>query len=730
MSVMAGPIPPKVFLAPDPPPPPETPSYEYEEFRNTDVPIVIDNGSSHLRAGWASDTEPRLQFENIIAKYRGSKSAKADSGILVGNDVVIAAQRASSKTAFENGVVANPNTLEQTLDYVFMKLGIDTDSVRHPVLMTETLCNPVHSRRCVSELLFECYNVPAVSYGIDSLFSYYANTGSMDAGMVVSSSHHGTSVIPILEGKGVVEHCKRLSYGGQDFPGYMLQLLQYKYSAFPHRVSPEQCQDLVHEHAYVSLDYASDLKALSYPETLNAQTRIVQFPFQAKRPELGAEEAELLTQKRREQGHRLQEQAARMREEKLKEKEEYLGDLKQLMESKLTETGSEFRRRMHDAGFHSEAELQSETKKIETAIRKSRNRMLGIEEPEEKVVPTFPLLGVPDDDLTPDQKREKKKQRLLKAGWDARERVRIAKEEEIAKEAEDLRLDEERRVQNPQGWLEDRRNARQALLARMRERRRRKAKLNDRRSRESKLRMRTLASLAAEDTPSKSRRAGNSEDTFGADDDDWGVYRSISKEDDSDEDGDVAQLTKLDELLLQHDPDFVEEDPFEDGRPFSESIMYRLTHGTHPVDLTEPAIQNQIHLNVERIRVPEVLFQPSIVGLDQAGIVEICDEVLKRFTAAQRQSMMQNVIVTGGNALLPNLTERIEAELRALQPFGSTINVRRAANPLLDAWKGAAQWARADTFRASAVARAVYDEMGHDYIVEHAFSNRFWQSGV
>ena len=35
-----------------------------------------------------------------------------------------------------------------------------------------------------------------------------------------------------------------------------------------------------------------------------------------------------------------------------------------------------------------------------------------------------------------------------------------------------------------------------------------------------------------------------------------------------------------------------------------------------------------MHLNVERIRVPEILFQPSIGGIDQAGISEIADDLL------------------------------------------------------------------------------------------------------
>ena len=35
---------------------------------------------------------------------------------------------------------------EYMLDNTFAKLGIDTECVDHPILMTETLCNPDYSR--------------------------------------------------------------------------------------------------------------------------------------------------------------------------------------------------------------------------------------------------------------------------------------------------------------------------------------------------------------------------------------------------------------------------------------------------------------------------------------------------------------------------------------------------------------------------------------------------------
>ena len=50
----------------------------------------------------------------------------------------------------------------------------------------------------MSELLFECYRVPSVSYFVDALTSLRFNQpGSRDA-LVISCGYHATHVIPML----------------------------------------------------------------------------------------------------------------------------------------------------------------------------------------------------------------------------------------------------------------------------------------------------------------------------------------------------------------------------------------------------------------------------------------------------------------------------------------------------------------------------------------------------
>ena len=234
------------------------------------------------------------------------------------------------------------------------------------------------------------------------------------------------------------------------------------------------------------------------------------------------------------------------------------------------------------------------------------------------------------------------------------------------------------------------------------------------------MRMKSIANLAS-DTPTKKRRRGGDDDNFGQDDNDWGIYRTIAKDDASDdeeeEDLDVT-LKDIESQLLKYDPNFTEEHTREAELDWTKSLYHAFVRGPWPYDSESQREQHQLHLNVERIRVPEVVFQPSIAGVDQAGIVEIAAGILnERFSDhARRTNMLKNIFLTGGNTMFEGFEQRLTNELRAVLEAGSPLRVKKAQDPILGAWKGAAQWAKADGNSKYFVTRAEFLEKGGEYI--------------
>eukprot|EP00002_Diphylleia_rotans_P022301 TRINITY_DN436_c0_g1_i3.p1 TRINITY_DN436_c0_g1~~TRINITY_DN436_c0_g1_i3.p1 ORF type:complete len:277 (+),score=53.17 TRINITY_DN436_c0_g1_i3:260-1090(+) len=263
-------------------------------------------------------------------------------------------------------------------------------------------------------------------------------------------------------------------------------------------------------------------------------------------------------------------------------------------------------------------------------------------------------------------------------------------------------VDEAKRKEDLQGWLAEIHQRRNTIIQRKARLEEQRAQVNNRRSELSKKRMRLLASAAAE---------GDIEESFGANDEDWQVYKEMSKEVESDSEDD-ERLEKLTTLLIKYDPKFASSE-------------------TGATNADDPDAYYQVSLSSERVRFPEVIFQPSIIGVDNAGPLEIMQSILQKYDRETQLSLAKNVFLTGGNTMYKGIVDRFTNDIRSIRPVNSTIRVTRAADPYLDAWRGFAAFVRGElvrypNYRQAFITRAVYEENGSHYLAEHPFSNQYY----
>lgn len=449
--------------------------------------------------------------------------------------------------------------------------------------------------------------------------------------------------------------CFRLNWGGSQAADFLLKLVQLKYPAFPVRVTPSQAAWMQENMLYMQggehETYEEMIGRLSYPDELAKEDRVVQFPFVAEvKEEKTQEELNATLEKRRENGRRLQEQAQKTRLEKLVQKENDLKYYEQLREWKSKERRAEYFKRLESEGFNSEGELETTIRKLQAVLKRSRAKELGEEEEQGATeAPDFKLVETPDDQLDEEGIREKRKQRLMKAGYEARLRARAEKEEEKRLAELQLKQEDDERINDPRGWAAKKRKEYEETIQRIKERKRRKAMLNDRKSLAAQQRMKNITSLASDApaNPSKRKRRGGEEDTFGADDDDWAIYREIRNDDDSDvSEEETATLMSLQERLILHDPTFSSSDTYDAQLKRKNKLTTTFLRGYYPEwDMDDIAQQHQIHLNIERSKVPEVLWKPYLAGVDQAGLDEIATFILGNFDLEKRGRLM-NVSTT------------------------------------------------------------------------------------
>lgn len=219
------------------------------------------------------------------------------------------------------------------------------------------------------------------------------------------------------------------------------------------------------------------------------------------------------------------------------------------------------------------------------------------------------------------------------------------------------------------------------------------------------------------------------DDNFGARDDDWAVYREIDGADmEDEEEDDLSYLSSIEAKLLDHDPTFNQSSTYESLSTKQNALLTAFLRGGEP--FTDDVRQSfQVHLNVERSRVPETWFQPHLAGLDSAGLGEIIGHILRELPVDQPR-VQRGIYATGGSTLFPGLKTRLENDLRPTLPYGSAFSVLtpKRGEERLDAWMGMAEWSRtvADWSQVGTT-KAEYEELGGEFIKEGPWGN--WGSG-
>ncbi|KAI9891045.1 MAG: Actin- protein 6 [Vezdaea aestivalis] len=86
-----------------------------------------------------------------------------------------------------------------------------------------------------------------------------------------------------------------------------------------------------------------------------------------------------------------------------------------------------------------------------------------------------------------------------------------------------------------------------------------------------------------------------------------------------------------------------------------------------------------ITLGNERFAGPELLFNPSDIGMRQLGLPDLIMSSLKSVPFGLHPALLANVVLTGGTANLEGLDSRLETELRPLVPDSYQVRVRKPA---------------------------------------------------
>ncbi|KAL5833244.1 hypothetical protein ACOSQ3_016918 [Xanthoceras sorbifolium] len=115
-----------------------------------------------------------------------------------------------------------------------------------------------------------------------------------------------------------------------------------------------------------------------------------------------------------------------------------------------------------------------------------------------------------------------------------------------------------------------------------------------------------------------------------------------------------------------------------------------------------------ITIAAERFRCPEVLFQPSLIGMEAPGIHETTYNSIMKCDVDIRKDLYGNIVFSGGSTMFPGITDRMSKEITDLTPSSMKIKVVAPPEKKYSVW---IMW----------ISKAEYDESGPSIVHRKCF---------
>jgi len=217
-------------------------------------PIVIDNGSGIIKAGFAGDQVPKHCFANYVGRPKHTRvmAGALEGELFIGPKAEEYRGLLNIKYPMEHGIVTDWNDMERIWQYIYSKEQLQTFSEEHPVLLTEAPLNPRRNQEKAAEIFFETFNVPALYISMQAVLSLYA-TGRT-TGVVLDIGDGVSHSVPIYEGFALQHSIVRTDIAGRDVTQYMKLLLRREGRIFKTTAEFEIIKNIKERTCYVAMN--------------------------------------------------------------------------------------------------------------------------------------------------------------------------------------------------------------------------------------------------------------------------------------------------------------------------------------------------------------------------------------------------------------------------------------------------------------------------------------------
>mmetsp|Transcript_42303 Transcript_42303/g.62759 ORF Transcript_42303/g.62759 Transcript_42303/m.62759 type:complete len:388 (-) Transcript_42303:114-1277(-) len=153
-------------------------------------------------------------------------------------------------------------------------------------------------------------------------------------------------------------------------------------------------------------------------------------------------------------------------------------------------------------------------------------------------------------------------------------------------------------------------------------------------------------------------------------------------------------------------------------KSMKEDLCYVATSSASEEDSKEAMTQYQlpdgqtITVSSERYQAPEILFDPSLIGSEEAGAAEVLMNSVQKSDLDLRPTLFSQIVLSGGSSLLPGFGDRLLAETRSRCSAHTRIRISAPPARNYSAYVGGSILASLATFKSMWVTKEEYEEHG------------------
>lgn len=226
-------------------------------------PVVIDNGTATLKAGFAGSARPKVVIGTKIGRTKHTRimpggALETEQGMSGPSSMFVGRKLDEHRGSFileypmDKGHILDGgwDAMESLWEHLYSKPNINAKTEDHPVLLTEAPLNPRQNRDKVAEIFFETFRAPALFFAPPAVLSLYAS--GRTTGVVLDVGEGVTHAVPVYEGFALPHSVTRSDVAGRDVTRQMQLQLRRSGLSFTTTAEADLVKTMKEESCFVT----------------------------------------------------------------------------------------------------------------------------------------------------------------------------------------------------------------------------------------------------------------------------------------------------------------------------------------------------------------------------------------------------------------------------------------------------------------------------------------------